>query len=112
VALLRKEELFLIIDRSDGRGFSFPGGLAFPWEAAERTMRREVLEETGLHIGNASLLFEYNSSADILCKISVFKAEASGNLAESWEGSPRWLSLDQIRCQMLPSQREIIDRIQ
>ena len=111
VAVLRKDDLFLIIDRSDGRGLSFPGGLAFPWETDEQTVRREVLEETGLHIQNSRLLFEYKSSADVPCIISVFQAEASGDLAESWEGSPLWLSLNEIRPLLLPSQREIIDRI-
>ena len=74
-------------------------------------MRREVLEETGLHIQNSRLLFEYKSSADIPCIISVFQAEASGTLAESWEGSPRWLSFNEVQPLLLPSQREIIDRI-
>jgi 8-oxo-dGTP pyrophosphatase MutT (NUDIX family) len=112
VAVLRKDELLLIIDRSDGRGLSFPGGLAFPWETAGQTMRREVREETGLEIDNSRLLFEYESSAEIPCVISVFEAEARGNLTESWEGSPRWLPSSEIQPLLLPSQREIIDRIQ
>lgn len=66
VAVLRKGELLLVVDRSDGRGFSFPGGLAFPWETAEQAMRREVLEETGLKIEKSCLLFEYRTSAMFL----------------------------------------------
>jgi 8-oxo-dGTP pyrophosphatase MutT (NUDIX family) len=111
VAVLRKGELFLIVDRSDGRGFSFPGGFAFPWETAEEAMRREVIEETGLTIDRYSLLFEYRTSADVPCIVTVFEAEASGTLTESWEGSPRWLSATDIHHRLLPSQREIIDRI-
>ena len=111
VAVLRKGELLLVVDRSDGRGFSFPGGLAFPWETAEQAMRREVLEETGLKIEKSCLLFEYRTSADVPCILTVFEAEASGTLIGSWEGSPVWLSVTAVRRQLLPSQREIIDRI-
>jgi 8-oxo-dGTP diphosphatase len=121
VAVIRKGELVLVIDRSDGRGFSLPGGLAYPWETAEQAMRREVLEETGLAIEKCRLLCEYQSSpeksspdkssADISCIIAAFEAQASGALAESWEGSPRWLASAEIRPHILPSQIEIIDRI-
>jgi|SRR5579872_2765273 len=111
VAILRKGDLLLIIDRNDGRGFSFPGGLAHPGESAEQAMRREVHEETGLQVGKANFLFEYRTSLDILCAISVFDAEASGSLADSWEGAPRWLSMDEIRARLLPSQQEALRRI-
>jgi 8-oxo-dGTP pyrophosphatase MutT (NUDIX family) len=101
----------LIIDRSDGRGISFPGGLAFPWETTEQAMRREFVEETGLQIESASLMFEYKTSADVPCVLSVFEAEGKGILADSWEGSPRWRPLAEIRESLLPSQKEIVDRI-
>lgn len=111
VAVLRKGDLILIIDRNDGRGFSFPGGLAHPGESAEQAMRREVHEETGLLVGKCNFLFEYRTSLDILSAISVFDAETSGSLAESWEGSPRWLSVAEIRTRLLPSQREALNRV-
>ncbi len=75
VAVLRKGDLILVIDRNDGRGFSFPGGLARRGETAEQTMRREVHEETGLIVGKSNFLFDYRSRADIPCLISVFEAE-------------------------------------
>jgi 8-oxo-dGTP diphosphatase len=111
VAIIRKDDLLLVIDRSDGRGFSFPGGLLWPWENSKQAMKREVLEETGLLVEQSRLLFEYRTSADILCIIAVFEAEAGGGLKDSWEGSPRWLAPDQIQPSLLPSQKEIIDRI-
>ena len=46
IAVLRKDDLILVIDRNDARGFSFPGGLAHPGETAEQVMRREVEENT------------------------------------------------------------------
>jgi len=101
----------LVIDRADGRGLSFPGGIALPWEKAEETMRREVLEKTGLQIEKASLLFEYPSSADTPCRLAVFEGAATGKITESWEGLPRWLPWTEIRTLLLPSQREIVDRL-
>ncbi|MGC2448001.1 MAG: NUDIX domain-containing protein [Candidatus Sulfotelmatobacter sp.] len=111
VAILRKGHLILIIDRNDGRGFSFPGGLAHLGESAEQAMRREVHEETGLQVGKSNFLFEYRTSLDILCAISVFNAEATGSLVESWEGTPRWLPMDEIRARLVSSQQEALNRI-
>ena len=111
IAILRKDDLILVIDRNDARGFSFPGGLAHPRETAEQAMRREVEEETGLKIEKSSFLFDYRSTADIPCVVSVFEVEASGNLAESWEGSPRWLSRAEIKLRLLPSQTEVLTRL-
>jgi len=111
LAVLRKGELILVIDRNDGRGFSFPGGLAHRRENAEDAMRREVREETGLQVEKSRLLFQYRTSADVPCDVTVFEVEASGTLCESWEGTPRWLSTAEIRPRLLASQRDVIDRI-
>lgn len=111
VAVIRNGQMLLVIERSDGRGFSLPGGLAFPWESAEQAMIREVREETGLQISKSILLFKYKTSADIRCILSVFEAEADGGLVDSWEGIPRWLDPTDIRSSLLPSQKEILDRI-
>jgi 8-oxo-dGTP pyrophosphatase MutT (NUDIX family) len=111
VGIIRSGELVLVIDRSDGRGLSFPGGLAWPWETTEQAVVREVLEETGLKIGKSRLLFEYQSSADVPCVLTVFEADATGELTDSWEGSPRWRAWTDIRASLLPSQKEIVDRL-
>ncbi len=111
LAVLRKDGTILIIDRNDGRGFSFPGGLSHLGETAEQTMRREVREETGLEVEESRLLFEYRTSADIPCVVTVFEAEASGSLTGSWEGSPRWLSVAEVHPKVLASQLEVIRRI-
>lgn len=111
VAVLRKGDLILMIERADGRGFSFPGGLAFPWEPFEKAMQREVKEETGLQTGNHRFLFEYKANADIPCRVAVFEAEATGELSQSWEGAPHWRSLDEIRASIMPSQLKIVERL-
>jgi 8-oxo-dGTP pyrophosphatase MutT (NUDIX family) len=89
VGVIRKGPLVLVIDRSDSRGLSFPGGLAMPWETAEQAMRREVSEETGLQVKCSTALFEYRNSAEVPVILAVFAAEAEGQLKDSWEGSPR-----------------------
>ena len=111
VAIIRNRELVLVIDRSDGRGLSFPGGFALPWETAEQAVVREFLEETGLQIDKPIVLFEYRSSLDIPCIITVFEADATGELRDSWEGLPRWLPWTDIRPLLLPNQQEIVDRL-
>jgi 8-oxo-dGTP pyrophosphatase MutT (NUDIX family) len=101
----------LVIDRNDGRGLCFPGGIAMPWETDGHAMVREVSEETGLRVKQSTELFTYPNSADIPIVITVFAVEAEGELRDSWEGSPRWLPLTDIRPRLLPSQKEIVDRI-
>jgi 8-oxo-dGTP pyrophosphatase MutT (NUDIX family) len=109
--VIRKGQLVLVIDRSDGRGLSFPGGLAMPWETSEEAMKREVSEETGLAVKHSAQLFEYRSSADVPVILAVFTVEAEGELKDSWEGSPIWLPFADIRPRLLPSQKEIVDRL-
>lgn len=103
--------MILVIERNDDRGFSFPGGISNFREPAEQTLRREVREETGLVIQEAHLLFQYRPTADIPCLVSVFEAEASGSLAASWEGTPRWLPVAEVGPRVLASQLEVIRRI-
>ena len=111
VGVIRKGELVLVIARNDGRGLSFPGGFAWPWETSEACIRREVSEETGLRVKSAARLFEYHSSADVPVNICVFEIETEGGLNDSWEGSPVWLPLVEIRPRLLPSQKPIADRL-
>jgi 8-oxo-dGTP pyrophosphatase MutT (NUDIX family) len=111
VGVIRNGELVLVIDRNDGRGLSFPGGVAWPWETSEACLRREVSEETGLRVKSAAQMFEYHSTADVPVKICVFEIETEGELEDSWEGSPVWMALSEIRPRLLPSQKPIVDRL-
>ncbi len=114
VAVIREGEMVLVIERSDGRGLSFPGGLTWPWESPEEAMEREVEEETGQRIEKSRLFCEYEVAAetsDIPCVLSVYLAETKGELIDSWEGSPRWHRLGEIRSRLLPSQKQIVDRL-
>lgn len=111
VAIIRRGELFLAIERSDDQGYSFPGGLALPWETDEEVLVREVEEETGLRVDNYLLLSHYFVRVPVPCNVSVFQAEVSGDLRESWEGTPLWVDLTQLRSRITASQRSIVEKL-
>ena len=111
LALIRDGDQVLVIQRSDGRGLSLPGGLAYVWEDSKRALMREILEETGLSVTQARFVFEYHASADIPCLVSVFEVEAEGELSDSWEGCPCWLPLEEARTSLIASQRRILDNL-
>jgi 8-oxo-dGTP pyrophosphatase MutT (NUDIX family) len=109
IAIIQRDGRFLIIQRSDGRGFSLPGGISSWREAAEETLRREVLEETGLSVTRNELMLQYFTRAEIPCTISVFEVQASGELKDSWEGPPTWATFDELVPRLLPSQRPVLE---
>ena len=111
MAVIRDGGLVLVIDRSDGRGLSLPGGLAWPWESAEQALAREVLEETGLRLQRSTALFSYHASDELPCTITAFEVEAEGSLKGSWEGSPAWMTVENIRPALIKSQQRILDRL-
>jgi 8-oxo-dGTP pyrophosphatase MutT (NUDIX family) len=109
VGVIRRNDGFLVIERSDGRGLSFPGGIAMPWESTERAMVREFAEETGLNVTRSRLKFSYFSGEDVPVDLAVFEVDAEGELRGSWEGAPRWAHLNELRQRLLRSQRRIVD---
>jgi 8-oxo-dGTP pyrophosphatase MutT (NUDIX family) len=109
IAIIRRNQQFLVIQRNDGRGLSLPGGLASWQEAEEETLRREVLEEAGLRVTGQELRMRYHSTADVPCDTSVFAVQATGELKNSWEGSPRWMTMAELEPRMLESQRPVLE---
>jgi 8-oxo-dGTP pyrophosphatase MutT (NUDIX family) len=108
IGIIRRGETFLVIQRNDGRGLSLPGGISGWKEAEEETLRREVLEETGMSVTGQELKLRYGSTVDVPCTISVFEAEASGKLKDSWEGLPRWMTVPELEPRFLESQRPVL----
>jgi len=86
-----------------------PGGIANWKEAEEETLRREVLEETGLRVTSQELRIRYHSTADVPCDISVFEVQATGELKNSWEGSPQWMTLAELEPRILKGQRPVLE---
>jgi 8-oxo-dGTP pyrophosphatase MutT (NUDIX family) len=111
MGIIEKDGAFLMIERNDGRGVSFPGGLSLPWERAEQAMVREVLEETGLRVTKSALRLRYYSSADIPVHVTVFDVEVEGLVRGSWEGTPRWLQLTELRGRVIPGQRRVVEML-
>jgi 8-oxo-dGTP diphosphatase len=109
VAIIRHDGKILVIERNDGRGFSLPGGIARRKEAEEDTLRREVLEETGLTVNFPRLLMRYHSTNDVPCNISVFEVQATGELRSSWEGTPAWKTATELESGILKSQRPVLE---
>ena len=109
IAVIHRDNRILVIQRNDGRGLSLPGGIAGWKEAEEITLRREVLEETGLSVTSAAIQMKYHSSAELPCNISVFTAEADGELKSSWEGSPCWMRIEELEPRLIKSQRPVLE---
>ena len=109
IAIICRDRQILVIRRNDGRGISLPGGIASRGETAEAALRREVREETGLRVSREEFQMRYHSTADIPCDVSVFRAEADGELQDSWEGSPRWMTVDELAPQLMESQQPVLE---
>jgi len=109
IAIIHRDGKFLLIQRNDGRGVSLPGGIASWRESEILTLRREVLEETGMRVTAEVFRLRYFSRADVPCNISVFEVTACGDLKMSWEGTPHWMTVAEIEPKLLESQRPVLD---
>ncbi|MGH9468517.1 MAG: NUDIX hydrolase [Terriglobales bacterium] len=93
IGLIRRGDQFLLQWRSDGLGWGFPGGTARWKESPERTLRREIREETGLRVISCRSLFTFVDRTYLPVRTSVFAVEAEGEPRSSWEGSVAWRSI-------------------
>lgn len=103
--LRRGDELLLLLKASGRFGGGFwngPGGKINSGESPEETARREVLEETGLQIGNLSKIghLEFffgagKSRPDWTAEVFV-TSDFGGELRESAEGRLQWFSKDNL----------------
>ena len=76
LGVIRNAEHVLVIRRNDGRGVCFPGGLSLPWEPDEKTLIREIEEETGYRVGAVQKLFSaFMSPGALTEKLHFFIAE-------------------------------------
>jgi 8-oxo-dGTP pyrophosphatase MutT (NUDIX family) len=111
VAIIRRDEGFVAVRRSDGLGLCFPGGNCRPWEPVESAVRREVLEETGLDLTRPEFKFCFHTSVFYPVSTSVFESEATGQLRGSWEGQATIATLAELEIGIIPTQRPIVDYI-
>lgn len=108
IGIIRRGEKFVVIDRSDGFGLSFPGGLARKKEDPVETLWREVEEETGLIVSSSALRFSYMDESLYPIETYVFEAQANGHLRSSWEGEAKLVTFDELRAGIVVSQRQAV----
>jgi 8-oxo-dGTP pyrophosphatase MutT (NUDIX family) len=111
VAIIRRDRGFVAIERNDGIGLSLPGGFSGFRESPEKTVRREAREETGLTITRAEFKYDFKVWKPLPAHTFVFEAEAEGELRGSWEGTPRVVSLEELRQRILEPQRRIVEEL-
>jgi 8-oxo-dGTP pyrophosphatase MutT (NUDIX family) len=109
VAIIRRDGGYVVIDRNDGFGLGFPGGISGRRETPEQTVRREVREETGLILTTAEFRFEFHASEPFPNFTRVFEAAAEGKLHSSWEGQARVAPLAELQLRIVPQQRPILE---
>jgi 8-oxo-dGTP pyrophosphatase MutT (NUDIX family) len=108
VGVLRRGDLILVIDRADSMGYCFPGGLSRRNESGEQTVRRELLEETGLTMTAARFLFRYAETGGFSEFTSVYEISAVGDVRGSGEGRPLWLTIHDIEARLYPPQTAVL----
>lgn len=108
IAIIRRDGGFVVIERNDGFGLGFPGGIARFHENPEVTVRREVAEETGLKILSVDYKFNFNCQSPFPTLTHVFEATADGQLRGSWEGTPQVVSFEELQRRIVPQQRQVI----
>ena len=98
--IIERDGKFLFIDRSDGLGFTIPGGIVRHRETLEQCVLRETREETGYTVQLSGLVGVYSS----LKRDPRFRAVAivykgtivDGSPHGSGEGEPRWCTLEEV----------------
>lgn len=111
IAVVPYGDRYVMIERADGLGLCFPGGLVHPGESAETALRREIEEETGMAVQKVESWFDYRDDELYPTHIFVFRAEATGQPRSSWEGRAVIIDLPEMEAGILNNQREVVSRL-
>ncbi|WP_371535039.1 NUDIX domain-containing protein [Streptomyces sp. NBC_01023] len=85
VIVVDDDHRVLLLGRADTGGWGLPGGFTEPGESLEETARREVAEETGLELGELTLMnvfsgpeqyFQYPNGDQVFNVTTVYTATA------------------------------------
>jgi ADP-ribose pyrophosphatase YjhB (NUDIX family) len=94
--IVEEHDRFLLINRSDGLGYSVPGGLMKWNETLEEAVKREVEEETGYCVTVKDFVGVYDRQKRdprFRCLLHVYTATiVSGKGRPSREGKPAWIA--------------------
>ena len=102
----------LLVERNK---WCLPGGHVEKWETAERAVRRELLEETGLRAKKCKLLFvheEFVKRLSLHANVFIFKVDVLGKVKPNWEVSKfGWFSKNEIaQLPMAFAHKEILSK--
>lgn len=103
MCMLQKDDMILIQDRQkkDWPGYTFPGGKVDAGEDIERSVVREIKEETGLDLKKVSFVNYIEWQIDKkrhLCLL--FKAcEFDGDLIDTYEGHNAWIRISELKAE-------------
>ncbi|MFW5420731.1 NUDIX domain-containing protein [Nocardiopsis sp. CNT-189] len=103
-AVVRSDGRVLAIRRADNGRWEPPGGVLDLGEDIEAGVRREVLEETGLHVRVGPLTGVYKNMKRGVVAL-VFRCSAVSGTPRTSEESTgvRWLTPEQVRERMAPA---------
>jgi ADP-ribose pyrophosphatase YjhB (NUDIX family) len=98
--IIERDGKFLCIDRSDGLGYTIPGGIVRYRETVEQCVLREAHEETGYHVAISDVVGVY-SSLDRDPRFRAVSIAYKGTIVDgteraSSEGKPCWCSPDEV----------------
>lgn len=121
VMIFDENHRLLLKHRTDDGTWDFPGGFMEMGESTEETARREVLEETGLEIGEMTLFkifagqeffYTYPNGDQVFAVSPVYVTNAAhGTLQpDGDEGSEvRFFPINELPTEMLPNVRMMIE---
>ncbi|HZR40274.1 MAG TPA: NUDIX hydrolase [Ktedonobacteraceae bacterium] len=98
--IVERDGKILLVDRSDGLGYTIPGGVVRYRETLEQCVLREVCEETGYNVKLSGIVGIYSSlerdprfrAVSIAYKGSIIDGSEHG----SGEGQPCWQAPDEV----------------
>lgn len=103
-AVVRDDGRVLVIQRRDNGKWEPPGGVLELEETIEDGLRREVLEETGLHVEVEALTGVYkNLERGIVALVFRCRPRAGKPTKSSEAAQVQWLSAEEIHEQMDPA---------
>jgi 8-oxo-dGTP diphosphatase len=98
--IVEQDGKFLLIDRSDGLGYTIPGGIVRYRETVEHCVLREAREETGYTVTIDGIVGVYSSIERDprfrAVSIAYKGAIVSGSVQESGEGKPGWYMPEEV----------------
>ena len=98
--ILEQEGRILLIDRTDGLGFTIPGGIVRYRETVEHCVLREAREETGYEVQITGLVGVYSSpdrDPRFRAVALAYKGTIVGGTQHgSGEGAPCWKSPEEL----------------